>query len=256
MLVVARHPQRASERIAVQHDQPLVALASLGEIALRHDEPRFELRHRLENRAEVAILRGRQEHALATVSVQRLDDHLASLLGKKRFELWNFIGHERRRNRVGKIQRVKFFVRLAKPGRIVEHERLPFVGQAQQHRGVEIGRIGGRILAHEDRVEVFDWIIGALVEKLVARIAAPRQLASPRPRHHMPAARVKVAQLEEINIMAAKLRLEHEHEGRVLIDYHLVERIHEEREFMRALFIPSRHLPLALRHREATPVLC
>ena len=56
--------------------------------------------------------------------------------------------------------------------------------------------------------------------------------------------------------MPTKLRLEHEHEGRVLIDQHLVERIHEEREFIRAPFIPIRHLPLNLRHREATPVLC
>ena len=83
ILVLARHPQHASNRLAVEHDQPLVALARLGEIALRHDQPRFELRHRLENRAEVAILRRRQKHALAAVSVERLDDHLAALFLKK-----------------------------------------------------------------------------------------------------------------------------------------------------------------------------
>src|SRR5208283_1111987 len=102
---------------------PLVAVASLGDIALRHDWTRLVLRHRLENRAEVAIPGRDQKHAFAAVSVQRLHDHLAALLVKKSLQARNFIGDERWRNGVGKIQRVELFVGLAKSRRMVEHKR-------------------------------------------------------------------------------------------------------------------------------------
>ena len=130
------------------------------------------------------------------------------------------------------------------------------VGQAEQHRRVKISRVGRRILAHEDRIKGLQRILRALVEKFVVRISAPRQLASPRPRDDLRAARVEVAEAEKINFMAAKLRLEHEHESRVLVDQHPLERIHDERELARHRLISFRHLRLSFAHRQVTPPLC
>ena len=188
--------------------------------------------------------------------VERLDDHFAALLVEKGFQPRNFIGHQRRRNRVGKIQRVELLVGLAQARRIVQHEGAMAVGQAEQHRRVKIGRIGGRVLAHEYRVEGLERILGGVVEKFVVRVLA-HHFASPRPRDHMRTARVEVAQAEEIDLVTAELRLEHEHEGRVLVDQHALERIHDEGKFMRLPFPHFLHLRrLTLAHREVTPPLC
>src|SRR6266851_4015367 len=76
VLVVARDSQRASQRLAVEHDQPLVAVADFGQIALRHYWPRLETGDRLEDCVQVAVVGRGQKHAFAAVSVERLDDHL------------------------------------------------------------------------------------------------------------------------------------------------------------------------------------
>lgn len=87
------------------------------------------------------------------------------------------------------------------------------------------------------------------------RISAPRQLASPRSRDNLAAARVEVPQPEKINLMTAELRLQHEDERRILVDQHLIERIHDEREFARHRLILFRHLRLILAHRKVVPRL-
>ena len=53
------------------------------------------------------------------------------------------------------------------------------VGEAQDHRGVEVGGVGGWILAHEDGVEGLQRILRAVIEEFVMRrragnFAAPR----------------------------------------------------------------------------------
>ncbi len=71
-----------------------------------------------------------------------------------------------------------------------------------------------------------------LVEEFEMRRAA-HHFASPRPRDHLRSARIKIVQAEKIDLMAAELRLEHEDEGRVLVDQDLFERVHDECELVR-----------------------
>ena len=94
-------------------------------IALRHDQPRLERVTASRIASRLRSLGVREKHAFAAVAVERLDDHLAALFVHETLEPRNFVGHERGRNRVGKIQRVELFVGLAQAGRIVEHEGLP-----------------------------------------------------------------------------------------------------------------------------------
>ena len=58
----------------------LVALAHLGEVALRHRRPRAEARRLLEDREQVPVARAHVEDALAAAPVERLHDHLAAEL--------------------------------------------------------------------------------------------------------------------------------------------------------------------------------
>src|SRR4051794_36409457 len=78
MLVGARHPQGTSQRLAVQHDQPLVALANLRDISLAHDWPRLELRYRPQDRIQIPVAAVRVKPPFTAVPVERFDDHLTA----------------------------------------------------------------------------------------------------------------------------------------------------------------------------------
>ena len=98
--------------------------------------------------------------ALAAATVQRLDDHvLAQALHEGQHALrvgrYYGLGHE-----VGKTQDAQLLTYLAQARRIVEHEGARGVGQAEQLGGKEKVGVKGRVLAHEDRVEVAAALVG------------------------------------------------------------------------------------------------
>ena len=99
------------------------------------------------------------------------------------------IADQRRWNRTGEIQRIELFISLAQSGRTVKDESAAVVGEAQDHRRKNIGVIGGRILAHEDRIEGLQRIGLALIEKAVMRLAA-HHFASPREGERLMALRI------------------------------------------------------------------
>ena len=179
MLVVARHAQGASERLTVEDDEALVAVANLRDVALAHNRPALEARDRLQNRVEVAVAGVRVKDPFAAMAVERLDDHLAALFLHEALEARDFVSDDGGRDRAGEIERVELFVSFAQAGRLVEDEGTLAVGETQDHGGVEIGRVGGRILAHEDGVEGLQRILRAVIEELEMRrragdFAAPR----------------------------------------------------------------------------------
>src|SRR4030081_4033842 len=105
------------------------------------------------------------KNTFAAMAIERLDDHLAALFFHELLKASDFVSNERRRNRAGEVQRIQFFIRFAQPSRTVEHERAMRVGETEQHRGIEIVGVGWRVLAHEDRVKVLEWILRTLIEK-------------------------------------------------------------------------------------------
>src|SRR6266851_1516808 len=172
------------------------------------------------------------ENALAAVAVERFDDHLAALLLHKLFQSRNFVGNKRRRNRAGKIQRIEFFVSFAETRWTVQHKGAMRVGEAEQHRGIEIVGVGGRILAHEDRVEVLERILRAIIEVAEMRYRA-HHFAAPRPCQALMAAAVKILEAEKKYLMAASDCFEHKDESGVLVGQHAFERIHHEGKLVR-----------------------
>src|SRR5215469_10920259 len=231
MFVVARYAQGTTQRFAVQHDQALVAAAHFGHVSLRHYGPSFEAGYRFQNRTQVPVAAMHEEHALAAVSVERLYDHLATLIDHKFSAPGDLVGHDRRRDHRWKVQRVKLFVCFAQPGGVVKHEGALWIGQRQQHGCVKVGRVGRRVLAHEHCLEGLDWIVGSLVEKSKMRRRA-FHFATPRVQLNLPLDCVKIAQSQKVNLMASPLGLEHEDEGGVLVDQHPFERVHDESELV------------------------
>src|SRR6266849_2560166 len=198
----------------------------------RLSPPRLEVRYRLEDCVQVAVAGAREKDAFAAVPVQRFHDHLAALFRHEFLETRDLVGDDRGRNRTGKVERIKFFVRLAEPRRTVQHERAPAVGETQQHRREKVRGVGRRILAHENRVEGLERILRALVEEAVMRRRA-HHLASARPCERLMTVREKPAQPQVKNLMPARERLEHEDKSRVLVLEHALERVHYERELQR-----------------------
>src|SRR5208282_4274576 len=60
-----------------------------------------------------------------------------------------------------------------------------------------------------------------------------RHLASPRAHPRLRIVRVQSAQSQEVEFMAALVRLEHEREGRVLVDQYVLKRVHDKGELVR-----------------------
>src|SRR5579875_2567228 len=231
ILARQRHAQRRSDRLAVEYDHAFVAVANLRDVPLAHREPGAEIGHGLENRVQIAIARAGQKDALAAVTVKRLHDRFAALLIDELLETRDARGYQRRRNHAGKIQRVKLFVRLAQARRMIEYERAPAVDEAQEHRRVEISGVRRRILAHEDRVERIQRTLGARLEPSVVRRLAHHG-AAPRESHRAIAACEQIAQTDEVHLMPARQRLEHEDERGVLVLIDPLQLVHHECEFV------------------------
>ena len=79
-LALGGHAQQRAERLAVEEQDALVALRTVGQVALRHRPARAEARRLLEDREQVPVVVAHVEDALAAAPVERLHDHLAAEL--------------------------------------------------------------------------------------------------------------------------------------------------------------------------------
>ena len=83
-IVLGRHAVDGADRLAVDQDDALVALAHVLQIAL-HDEGLAEhLAEHFEQRGEIAVGLVQMEDAGAAIAVERLDDDVAELLAERR----------------------------------------------------------------------------------------------------------------------------------------------------------------------------
>src|SRR6185312_8999059 len=79
-LGLCRHAQHRADRLAVDEDDPLVALCGLGQEALRERPPRAGAGRGLEDRRRIRIAIADDEDAEAAVAIDRLDDDRPALL--------------------------------------------------------------------------------------------------------------------------------------------------------------------------------
>ncbi len=75
-LALGGHAIDAADRLAIDQDDALVALAHLRDIALHDDGFAIELGEHLEQRVEILIVALEPEDAGAAIAVERLDDDL------------------------------------------------------------------------------------------------------------------------------------------------------------------------------------
>ena len=140
----------APDRLAVDQDDALVALAHVLEIAL--DDVGFaeHLAEHFEQRGEVAVGLVQMEDAGAAIAVERLDDDVAELLAEG-VDFARVLGDQRFRRQVGKFQHEDLFRAVAHPGRVVDHQRLGMDALQNMRRG-DVVHVEGRVLAQQDHV--------------------------------------------------------------------------------------------------------
>ena len=76
------HAEARADRHAVDEDDSLISLPSLREIALGENLPRTVTGRHLKDHTPIGIIGRHDEHALAAVPIEGLDDDGAELLGE------------------------------------------------------------------------------------------------------------------------------------------------------------------------------
>ena len=239
--VVGRgHAQHRAQRLAVDQQDALVALAHLGQVALGHRPAAAEVGRLLQDRSGVGIALADVEDAEAARGVQRLDHHLAALLGQERAQAAGLAGDHHRRGQLGEAEHRQLLVRLAQAARVVDQQGLAARPLEQQGREVVV-EVEGRVLAHEHDVEVVEEHLGLRPEQVV--------VAGDRPHRDRPGGgagavvlQPQVAGLAEPVLVPAGLRLQHQREGRVAGDLNPGQRIHHEEELHGSDLSPENRL--------------
>ena len=72
------NPEHGANRLAVEEQNPFVALSDRREIALGHDPAGFHLGGLFENGPEVSIASPQRKYAPTTLAIEGFDDHLAA----------------------------------------------------------------------------------------------------------------------------------------------------------------------------------
>ena len=149
-VVLGRHAVDRADRLAIDQDDALVALADIGQVLLRNEGLPEHQAEGFEQRGEIAVVLLEMEDASATVAVKRLDDDVAHLFAEGA-DFGRIAGNERRRHQVRKLRDEDLFRRIAHPSRIVDDERLRV--DALQHVGRrDIGHVEWRVLTEQNDI--------------------------------------------------------------------------------------------------------
>ncbi len=236
MLALRRHAQQGAHRLALDQDDPLVALADLRQVALRHRPAAPEAGGLLQQRVEVPVVVADVEDALAALAVEGLHDHLAAELVEEVEEVGQAARDARRDHQLGEAQGVELLVGAEDGLRAVQHQRA--AAEAQHLEREHVGGVDGRVLALPDHVDL------GVEDRLAlgAQLGVAPPLAAQARRAHVRAGRPvrdeEVARVADPDRVPAALRLEHEREGGVLVDVDGLDGVHQEGHHERALGHP------------------
>ncbi len=178
----------------------------------------------LDQRGEVGAVASHLEHRFAAIAVKRLHDDLF-MLGEEFAGEAERAGDRGRRHEAGVIEHPQFLGRIADLGGIVDHQGLA-LDPLEQMGGGDVGEVERRILAHQHDVDVAAEIDDRRLAEL--EMGALDPLHRHRPGHR-PQPPVRPAQILDRIIkepMPARLRCEHDREGRIARDIDGLQRIH------------------------------
>jgi hypothetical protein len=141
-------------RFAVEHDDPLVAVLSSGQVGLDHDLMQAAFGADFDHGVEVAIAFFEEQDAFTGFAVEGFEDGLA--LAIEEGEDFGFGGGDDGfGDGCGELEGVHFFVGGADTGGSVEDLGLG-ADRVEDVGGVEVGGVDGGVFAHEDGGEVVE----------------------------------------------------------------------------------------------------
>ncbi len=230
-IVAAGHAEDGAERLAVEEEDALVACGDRGEELLHDDEAPALAGEHVDDGARVLVAGLDLDDAHPAGAVERLDDGDAAVVAAEAVDHVAIGGDQGARRPLGEVERVELLVGVAEAAGVVDEER-PAAGALQDQRGVEVGAIEGRILAHEDGVDVREAELRrpglAIVEDDPRGRRPDLHRMGDRPR--FPVLDVEVAQEAVVRGVPARLCRLDEGERGVLVVRDTIERIHDEDE--------------------------
>jgi hypothetical protein len=216
-LVALRHPRQAVvDRLPVHQQDALVALRDLGKVALGHRQLAAAGGQRLQDHVEVRVAQGAAEDRAPAHAVQRLEHRHGA-------------GHHGLGRELGEPHGVGLLADVAQRSRLVDHQHAGFLGALQQEGRVDEFHVEGRILAHQDHVQLVRVGLAHLAELEPAlRVVAHLDRAQP---HAEPAFQYPQVGLGEVlQRVAAPLRLQQHRQRGVLGRLDAVDGVHHDPE--------------------------
>jgi hypothetical protein len=215
--------------LAVHHQDPPVAAGDdLRHVALDHGVAPVVVGEGLEDHAGVGIALAEHEDRAPAHAVQRLD-HRRAVARHEAAHVGHGAGHHGLGRELGEPHGVGLLADVAQRSRLVDHQHAGFLGALQQEGRVDEFHVEGRILAHQDHVQLVRVGLAHLAELEPAlRVVAHLDRAQP---HAEPAFQHPQVGLGEVlQRVAAPLRLQQHRQRGVLGRLDAVDGVHHDPE--------------------------
>ncbi|MNE17281.1 hypothetical protein D3C80_1102560 [compost metagenome] len=144
--------QAVGHRLAVDHQDALVAVLDRRQVALRHDLLGAVEGEGLEDHREVRVAGAMAEDRRTAHAIKGFENDVTLFFGKLAQNVRSSADHGRRRQ-LGEQGGEELLVAVAQALRAVDHQHAGTFGLLQQVGGVDVLVVEGRVLAHQDHVQ-------------------------------------------------------------------------------------------------------
>ncbi len=216
---------------AADQQDPLVAVADLGDVTLRHDRARAVVRDGFQDGVQVRLVRLQHEDAGAAHAVERFDHHLAEVAVELAQRV-RLAGDQRRHREIGELRDRELLVMVAQRPRVVEHHGAVALGGREQVGGVKVLGVERRVLPHQHRVEAGQRPRSRVEFGVPGRAFAFRrqQPQALRPRGHPVLAPLQFGRRAGPDVVPAGGRRPHHRHRRILVGLQQRQRIDDEQQ--------------------------
>ena len=220
--------QAVGHGLAVDHQDAFVTVLDRRQIGLAHGLLRTVDGQGFEDHREVRIAWAVTEDRGAAHAVQRLEDHIA-MLGHELAQHIRAAADHRGRRALREQRGEQLLVAIAQALWTVDHQHTLALGLFEQVGGVDEFEIEGRVLAHQDDVEVGQRCVGFGVE-LEPFFRVGEHFQGAHPRAGLAVALIEVLDLHVEQLPAALLGGEQHGQRAVLLVGDLGDRVHDNSE--------------------------